>query len=333
MDTATADYDAVWQQALVRYIADFTEFFLRETWQGAPLPASYDNELARCSRDGKLGPRRLDKLLGAVDANGNPCLWHIEVQVARRRDFAERMFVCHYRLYDHFRLPVRSIAILGDPSPTWRPARFDLATGGTQLSFSFESFKLRDLDEQLAGLLLSDNVFAWLAVAHLLTLRTRREPNARMLVKSSLLAGLRSCNWESKKFRDVFDLIDRMMSLPQALQDVVNEQQDFLERGPEMAWKYLWEERAEERGLQRGIARGLEQGLQEGRQKGWQKGWQEGRQEGRLDAMRHLLWAQLGQRFGQPDAAVQRRIASASFEELERWLLAVVTARTMDDVF
>jgi hypothetical protein len=48
------------------------------------------------------------------------------VQVARQRGFAERMFVCQYRLYDHFRLPVRSIAILGDPSPTWRPARFEL---------------------------------------------------------------------------------------------------------------------------------------------------------------------------------------------------------------
>jgi hypothetical protein len=345
METANADYDAVWKQALVRYIADFTEFFLRETWQGAPVPASYDNELARCSRNGRLGARRVDKLLDAVGPDGKPCLWHIEVQVARQRDFGERMFVCHYRLYDHFRLPVRSIAILGDPSPTWRPKRFDLAMGGTELSFAFETFKLRDLDDRLAEVLLSDNVFAWLAVAHLLTLRTRREPKFRMHVKNSLLTGIRSCAWDRKKLCDVFDLINRMMRLPKALQDLVDEEQKLFEGGAEMAWKYLWEERAEERGLQRGMAAGWERGLQEGRQKGWeegqhegrqegrQEGRHEGRQEGRLDAMRDMLCAQLGRRFGQPDEAVQRRIASASFEELERWLLALVTARSIDEVF
>lgn len=345
MDTTNADYDAVWKQVLVRYIVDFSTLFLGEAWQGASVPESLDAELARCSRDGKLGVRRVDKLLCAVGPDGGPCLWHIEIQVARQRDFAERMLVCHYRLYDQFHLPVRSIAILGDPSPTWRPARFDIIAGATHFSLAFEAVKLRDFDDRLAELLLADNICGWLVVAHLLTLRTRREPVDRMLVKNSLLTGLRSCGWEQRKYHDAVDLIDRMMKLPKALQELVDRQQLILEGRHEMAWKYLWEERAEERGLQRGMAAGeriglqsgLQRGLQEGRAKGLAEGRAEGRaegwEEGRLAAKRELLCALLMQRFGRLDQAWRLRIEGASGDELERWCLAVVTARTIDEVF
>jgi hypothetical protein len=126
MSSPNADYDAVWMQAIERYWPDFTEFFLRKPWGSLPAPVSCDQELAKCSRNSEVGLLRVDKLLRAPDGHGRYCLWHIEVQVARQRGFAERMFVCQYRLVDHFRLPVRSFAILGDPSPTWRPARFEL---------------------------------------------------------------------------------------------------------------------------------------------------------------------------------------------------------------
>jgi hypothetical protein len=284
-----------------------------------------------------VGLFRVDKLLRAPGLDGQPCLWHIEIQTARQRGFAERMFVCQYRLYDRFRLPVRSIAILGDPSPTWRPKGFELSTGGTSVSFVFETIKLRDFDDRLAELLLSDNVFAWLVVAHLLTLRTRREPGDRMLVKSSLLTGLRSCGWDEQKYRDVVDLINRMMKLPEVLQDMVEKQQDFLNGRREMAWKYLWEERAEERGRQRGIAAGMEIGREMGRELGFKlgrlEGQEQGREEGRLAALRDLLYAQLQHRFGKVGDAARLRLESGTREELERWCLAVVTASTIEDVF
>ena len=248
MDTANADYDSVWKQAIERYWTDFTVFFLFEEWGERTAPESQDQELAKCSRDSRLGLFRVDKLLRAPGADGQPCLWHIEVQVARQRGFAERMFVCQYRLYDHFQLPMHSIAILGDHSPTWRPSRFELATGKTCTTFEFETIKLRDLEDQMGGLLLSDNVFAWLVVAHLFTLRTRREPFERAMVKDKLLTGLRSVGWEQPKFRDVYDLIDRMMGLPRALQEEIEKQQQIFDGRREMAWKYLWQERAEQRG-------------------------------------------------------------------------------------
>lgn len=46
-----------------------------------------------------------------------------------------------------------------------------------------------------------------------------------------------------------------------------------------------------------------------------------------------MICAQLELRFGQLDATVSQKVMGASQEELERWCLAVVTARTIDEVF
>jgi hypothetical protein len=39
---------------------------------------------------------------------------HIEVQGTKQAEFAEHMFVYNYRIYDRYRRPVASMAILAD---------------------------------------------------------------------------------------------------------------------------------------------------------------------------------------------------------------------------
>jgi len=60
--------------------------------------------------------------------NGNPRLIyaHVEVQGQYDAEFAERMFVYNYRLYDRYRQPVASLAVLADDQPGWRPDYFSL---------------------------------------------------------------------------------------------------------------------------------------------------------------------------------------------------------------
>ncbi len=41
-------------------------------------------------------------------------LIHVEVQNQAEVDFGERMFVYHYRIFDRFRRPMVSLAVLGD---------------------------------------------------------------------------------------------------------------------------------------------------------------------------------------------------------------------------
>ena len=55
-----------------------------------------------------------------------------------------------------------------------------------------------------------------------------------------------ACHWEREKFLDVFDLIDKMMRLPESMQAELEVQQQILDGRCEMAWKRLFEERAAE---------------------------------------------------------------------------------------
>lgn len=64
-------------------------------------------------------------------------LLHVEVQNQAEADFPERMFVYYYRIYDRFRRPVVSLAVLGDENPDWRPSSHVQEELGCKNCFSF----------------------------------------------------------------------------------------------------------------------------------------------------------------------------------------------------
>lgn len=59
----------------------------------------------------------------------------------------------------------------------------------------------------------------------------------------------------------------------------------------------------------------------------------QGRAEGRAEARVEMLLGQLVRRFGELPAAVQDRVRGGTEEELRRWALSVLDARSLDDVF
>ena len=71
-------------------------------------------------------------------------LIHIEVQGQRDADFARRMFVYAYRLFDRYAREIVSLAVLADPTPGWRPRRFAVGRWGSRLGLTFPSVKLTD---------------------------------------------------------------------------------------------------------------------------------------------------------------------------------------------
>ena len=336
MDGPNADFDSPWKHAPERYLADFTELFLLETRERQVAPESLEQELGQCMRDGALGLRRLDKLMRVTEPDSSSCLWHIEVQTASQADFAERMFICYYRLYERFRMPVRSIAILGDLSPTWRPDGLEMISGRTHLNFGFEAIKLIDFEDRIAELLLSDNVFAWLVSAHVATLRTRRELEDRMRVKGCLLTGIHACGWPKEKVLDVHELIDRMMRLPWGLQQQLDARLKNLFGRSAMPYMSAYEHRVEKRakikGRQEGRLEGRMEGREEGRVEGRMEGWEEGLREGKLCLLRQVVLSQLGLRFGPLDEQVQQVIAAGTVEDLERQIIAVLEAKSIEDV-
>ena len=113
-------------------------------------------------------------------------LIHVEVQTSRDSDFARRMYIYNYRLFDRYNRIVASMAVLGDGNRRWRPFRFGSGVWGVSAGIRFRLVKLLDYADQYESLEKSDNPFAQVVLAHLTTRRSRRDPQcAGMRQKSS----------------------------------------------------------------------------------------------------------------------------------------------------
>lgn len=97
-------------------------------------------------QDAELGRRYADKLLKVflIDGSEEWLLVHIEAQGQRDADFARRMFVYAYRLFDRYAREIVSLAVLTDQTPGWRPRRFAVGRWGSRLGLTFPSVKLTD---------------------------------------------------------------------------------------------------------------------------------------------------------------------------------------------
>ncbi len=141
------DYDSPWKGLIEQYFVDLLAWFFPKAHAGIDWARGYeflDQELAQETRDAEVGRRRVDKLARVTGRDGaEDWVWvHIEVQGARQREFAERMFVYHYRLFDRYRKPVVSLAVLADPEAVWRPKSYRYARwgcGSTPISFQPDS--------------------------------------------------------------------------------------------------------------------------------------------------------------------------------------------------
>lgn len=93
------------------------------------------------------------------------------------------MYVYNYRLYDRHHRRVASLAVLADDSPAWRPSGFGYTLWGCEVGLRFPVVKLTDYRERRAELEASENPFAVVVLAHLETLRTRGDPERRVVAK------------------------------------------------------------------------------------------------------------------------------------------------------
>ncbi|WP_017296271.1 hypothetical protein [Geminocystis herdmanii] len=74
-------------------------------------------------------------------------LIHTEIQGKYESNFAKRMFVYHYRIYDKYidkNTEIVSLAVLGDEDEKWRPTNYNYSRWGCQLKLDFPIIKLLD---------------------------------------------------------------------------------------------------------------------------------------------------------------------------------------------
>ena len=218
-----------------------------------------DTELAQITPDADTGKRPADKLIKVWRGDGAE-QWvyvHVEVQNERDSELAERMLIYHYRLYDRYRAPVVSIAVLGDDRPGWRPDRHDLALWGCERTLHHPVIKLLDYRAETQALEDSANPFAVMVLAHLATRQTRRNPGARRRRKMELVRSLYEKGFERTDILSLFRFIDWLLSLPAELAESFRQALSAYEASMSKPYITSIERSGFERGLQQG--RGVSQ--------------------------------------------------------------------------
>ena len=188
------------------------------------------------------------------------------------------------------------------------------------MRFDFPAVKLLDWESETDQLLESDNAFALVTAAHLLTKKTQDKPEERYAAKIRLIRILFARGWNRQRILDLFKVLDWLMSLPEDLESKIFNDIRQIEEEYQMPYVTSIERIA------------LKKGMQEGIEKGMQQGRQDGRKEGRKEGEAQLLLRQLALKFGPVPEDKQRLIESADSQQLRQWSERILTAQSMDEV-
>lgn len=265
------DFDTAWKEALEALFEPFMAFFFPEAHRDIDWSRPcemLDKELQEITRESEHRRRVVDKLVKVWRTNGQDewVLVHIEVQSQADAEFARRMYVYNYRLFDRYNRNVASFAILGDDRAGWRPQRFGYELWGTKAGIEFATAKLLDCAADGAALEANPNPFAVVVLAHLKAQEHGHDDDARRATEVRLVKGLYERGFTAERIRQLYRLIDGMMSLPKALAALAwKEIQDF-EKEKEMPFLTGADIVGREEGLAEGLAKGLAQGRAEARE-------------------------------------------------------------------
>ena len=241
---------------------------------GQSLPTSSNKNCARSAARPRWEGDEFDKLAKVWRQDGGETwvLVHVEIQNDAETDFAERMYVYNYRIYDRHRQRVASLAVLTDQSDIWRPDRFEYELWDSQVDFRYHMVKLRDYRERWDELEASTNPFAIVVMAHLLTQDTQHDPSARYAAKRTLLKQLYRSGLAREQILALLRFIDWIMQLPEGLEDQLWQEVQSAEEETRMTRLSYIERKSIERGLETGLQQGLQQGRQEGLEEGERRG-------------------------------------------------------------
>ena len=258
------DYDSPWKDILDLQFEEFMAFFpdahAQIDWQAGH--EFLDKELQKITMDAALGRRMVDKLAKVYLKDGQEhwVLVHVEVQTQPATDFAERMFVYHYRIRDRFDARCATFGVLADDDPAWRPVEFRDELLGTEVVMRFSTAKLLDYEADLAALEDEANPFALVVMAHAGTRATAADPRARLDWKFGLTRRLFERGYRRQEIVSLYRFIDWVMLLPEALATEYEQRVDEYQEKQRMEYLSTMERRAMERGRQAGLLEGVQQG-------------------------------------------------------------------------
>jgi predicted transposase YdaD len=332
--SASDDFDSPWKDALHVYFRSFLGFFFPDIHADIDWEQGYealDKEFQQIVRQAKQGKGLADKLFKVWLSDGTECwlLIHVEIQGEYEANFPERMFnynVAARRLYNQ---TVVSLAILCDDRPNWRPSVFSYGRWNSQMQLAFRIAKLLDYAGNLSALEESDNPFACIVLSHLQALATQKAPQSRREWKLRIVKRLYSGKWSKEDVRNLFRLIDWIMTLPEDIENDFRSDVMNLEEEKKMPYVTSIERLALARGLEQGREKGREEGKEEGKEAGREEGKEEGLRDGLLEGIGLALEVKFG-RAARKILAQARKVEDSG--QLRQFARLVMEATTLDEL-
>ena len=294
---------------------------------------------------GRSGRKHVDLLFKVWLKDGSEqwVLIPIEIQSQRADDFGRVMYEYNYRVYDRYKHPVASFAVLADEHPSWRPSRFEQHVLGSKQILEFPTAKL--LDFSAAWLESRNNPIAILILAHRRAQETRGRPGARKLSKLKLIRGLFEGGMRREDVQEMFRIINWMMDLPEKLELELRHDIEKIEKEKKVTYlssmdravMALGAKEGRKKGLREGVEKGLregvEKGLREGVERGLREGVQKGLRQGRVAGLLEAISVVTDAKFGSAVAErVVARLENADIDELKKTQLAVATATSNEQL-
>jgi predicted transposase YdaD len=311
--TLTSDEDSVWKDLLDNYLVEFMEFFFPDAHSKIDWQRGFkflDKELQKVVRESDAKRRSVDKLVQVwlKDGTESWVLLHIEIQGQWTEDFAERMFIYQYRIFDRYRHKVASFILFSDDNPNWQPNKFSYELLGAELIWHYNTIKVLNYKSQWTELEQNLNPFSIVVMAHLKFQETRNNFNERYQWKWILIKMLYKRGYSKKDILELFRFLDWILILPKELEDQLNLDIDEFERSNSMPYITTWERR----GIEKGLQQGLQQGLQDGES--------------------NLLIHMLKRRFGQLSDELTSKVKSLPIPELESLGEAIFDFQSLSDL-
>jgi hypothetical protein len=255
------DYDSPWKEGMELYFKELMLFFFPDIAARIAWDKGYqflDKELQQVVRDAEIGRRHADKLVRVWSLENEPfhVMIHIEVQSDKDQDFARRMYIYNYRIFDKSYRPVTSLAILADEVDSWRPNAFSSEQWGCEVHFKFPMVKLLDYNDQIDSLLNQTNPFAIITAAHLKTKATKNNPQERYTWKWTITRALYEKGFSTTDILGLYRLVDWLMMLPDDLTKKFT--QDLIAYEEEKKMPYITS--AERIGIEKGMDKGRDLG-------------------------------------------------------------------------
>jgi Domain of unknown function (DUF4351) len=332
-----SEQDSVWKEIITDYFREFMEFFYPKTAARIDWSKKYDfldSELQKLTRGSERKKRLADKLVKVqlVDGKEKVLLVHIEVQSYADTDFAERMVIYYYRIFEKYKQRVMSVALITERSAENISNVYEVHEDDFHFRFEFPLVKISSYADQLETLATGNNPFAFVVLTHL---RKMEAKNIQEKYDAKLELGkmLYDKGYKEQDVIKLYRFLDWLIRLSEKREKQFNSnlQQYGEKRRQAMAYVTSAERIGIKKGRQEGLAEGRQEGLAEGRELGREEALQEAQRQLR-EKLAEIVQRLAERKFGELEPELADSLKNLSVERLDELTLAVLDFAEQKDL-